>query len=81
MTNIQINQSSFIIDNNPVEVVTQFKYLGDIFSFKCNLEEEINNRISAAWKSFWSLKRFLLSKMPIFQDTCVLPLFTYGCQT
>ena len=39
-----------------------------------------------SWKKFWSLKEIVKGEFPlalnkIVLDTCVLPTFTYGCQT
>jgi hypothetical protein len=86
LTNIITQVTNFKIDDIPIELVSKFKYLGQTFSFNNNSEEEVDNRISAAWKSFWSLKKFFQSKLPIYHkkrlfDTCILSTFTYGCQT
>jgi len=50
------------------------------------MSKEIEARVSAAWRSFWSLKRFLLSDLPMWHkrklmDSVILPTFTWGAQT
>lgn len=86
MTNIKTNQNKIKVAYCEVECVKSFKYLGREFSFEDSTEIEIKNRITNAWKSFGALKKYLLGKLPMFFkkklfDSCVLPCFTYGCQT
>jgi Reverse transcriptase (RNA-dependent DNA polymerase) len=74
------------VDDEKYEVVDDYTYLGQIVSFDSSEEKQINTRIAAAWRSYWALKKFFKSRMPLFHkqrlfDACVLPVFTYGCQT
>lgn len=54
-------------------------------SFKNKMSKVIDARVSAAWRSFWALKKFLLSDLPMCHkrklfDSVILPTFTYGAQ-
>jgi hypothetical protein len=79
------DENEFIINGEKIEVVNEHKYLGKIVSFEDSSEKELNLRIAAAWRSFWSLKKFLLANIPLYykrklMDTCILPVLTYGSQ-
>jgi hypothetical protein len=87
-TKVMTNTATTEIEVNNVkyEVVKDYNYLGQIVSFDSCEEKKINARTAAAWKSYWSLKKFFKSRLPLFHkqrlfDTCVLPVFTYGAQT
>jgi hypothetical protein len=76
----------YYVDGSKIEVVEDYKYLGQVISFKNRQSKEVDVRISAAWRSFWALKSFLLSELPMFHkrklmDCVILPIFTYGAQT
>jgi hypothetical protein len=80
------DDTTFKVKNQAIEKVKDYKYLGQVISFEDRSMKETNARISSAWKSFWSLKRFLLGNLALEHkkrlfDSCVLPVFTYGCQT
>jgi Reverse transcriptase (RNA-dependent DNA polymerase) len=80
------NTSNVVIQSNSYEIVEDYCYLGQIASFDNRQNKQIESRISAAWRSFWSLKKFFKSKMANYHkkrlfDACVLPVFTYGSQT
>lgn len=69
-----------------IEKVEEFKYLGQILSFKNKMSKTIDDRVSAAWRTFWALKKFLISKLPMYHkrklmDSVILPVLTYGAQT
>ena len=83
MTNTDI--SCVTVNGTRFDVVENYTYLGQVTSFTNNEEKAIEARISAAWKSYWSLKKFFKSALPMFHkrrlfDACVLPVFTYGTQ-
>jgi Reverse transcriptase (RNA-dependent DNA polymerase) len=76
---------TFKLNGMDIQRTEDYKYLGSIFSFEDNEGKEIQARVAAAWRSFWSHKKYLLSDMPIhlkkrLMDTCILPSLTYGCQ-
>lgn len=85
MTNAATNDLN--INNNQVEIVNDFKYLGASLSFEKREDREINKRISSAWKAFWRLKGFFTNeKLAIYHkrslmNMCVLLVFTYGAAT
>jgi Reverse transcriptase (RNA-dependent DNA polymerase) len=78
--------SNYIVDGISIEVVEDFKYLGQIFSFTDRQNKDLDARISAGWRSFWAMKKFLISELPMFHkrrlmDSVILPILTYGAQT
>lgn len=77
---------NYRIDNTTIEVVEDYKYLGHIVSFKNRQSKEIDARVSAAWRSFWAMKNYIISELPMFHkrklmDCVILPILTYGAQT
>ena len=75
------------IDQQKIEKVTEFKYLGQTTHLKDTTKEEIYARIRAARSCFGKNKEILQDKqLPIslkkqVMDQCILPTMTYGCQT
>ena len=74
------------INEEKIEQVTEYRYLGQVISFENKMEKEIKVRRANAWKAFWAQKYLLKSKLGlktkirIFQST-VLPVLMYGAQT
>ncbi|GBP48757.1 Putative uncharacterized transposon-derived protein F52C9.6 [Eumeta japonica] len=75
------------INNQPVEYVDEYIYLGQIISRTDTTTKEIERRIANGWKRYWSLKEIVKStylcigiKRKVF-NTCVVPSITYGCET
>jgi hypothetical protein len=72
------------IDNQVIEKVKVFKYLGVQVSFSKGEDCEISRRVSNAWKIFWSFKRYFTDKNLALihkrklMNMCVLPVLTYG---
>jgi hypothetical protein len=84
ITNTAIKE--VVVNRAKFEVVEDYIYLGQITSFVKSQEKQVEARISSAWKAYWSLKKFFKSQLPLYHkkrlfDACVLPVFTYGCQT
>ena len=75
------------IDQQKIEKVTEFKYLGQTTHLKDTTKEEIYARIRAAWSCFGKNKEMLQDRqLPIslkkqVMDQCVLPTMTYGYLT
>ena len=86
MTN-HADSEDILIDQQKIEKVTEFKYLGQTTHLKDTTKEEIYARIRAAWNCFGKNKEILQDKqLPIslkkqVMDQCILPTMTYGCQT
>ena len=86
MTNYESN-CNIKIDNELIEEVEEYKYLGQVVDPSQNMETEINARIRAAWSSFGKNKEIFTDKeIPLclkrkLYNQCVLPTLTYGCET
>lgn len=81
------NKYEIKINNQPVEYVEEYIYLGQIISHTDTTTKEIKRRIANGWKRYWSLKEIMKStdlsisiKRKVF-NTCILPCITYGCET
>ena len=81
------NQDSLYIENEEIEKVEHYKYLGQTTYLKETTKEEIKCRIRTGWGCFGRNREvFLDEKLPMSLrrqvfDQCVLPSMTYGCQT
>lgn len=81
------HKSPIVVNNNTIDYVDDYIYLGKQVSFRKNNNiEEIDRRISITWKKFWAYKEVMKSNMDLklkkkVMDSCLLPCLTYGCQT
>lgn len=80
-------EEPILVNNNPLEYVKEYIYLGQVIALADQTTKEIDRRVGNAWKQFWSLKEVMKSggisigiKRKLF-DVSVLPVLTYGCQT
>ena len=86
MTNYDTNES-IEIENEQIEKVESYKYLGQTVKMLDNTREEVLIRIKAGWRCFGIYKEILCdSKVSLTQrkrifNQCVLPTMTYGCET
>ena len=86
MTNY-VNNQKIYIENEEIEQVKDYKYLGQTTHLKDTTKEEVACRIRAGWSCFGRNREiFLDEKMPLSLkrqvfDQCILPTMTYGCQT
>ena len=83
MTNT--NKCPIFLNGSELEYVSSYQYLGQIVNFK-GQDEEIEKRITNAWRKFWSLKNiFNMDISPTIRkhifDSSVTPILTYGSQT
>ncbi|CAK1595272.1 unnamed protein product [Parnassius mnemosyne] len=75
------------INNQQLEYVNEYIYLGQLISPTENMQKEIERRIANTWKKFWSLSEIMKNKeMPMSEkrkvfNSCILPCLTYACQT
>ena len=81
------DSQDILVDQQKIEKVTEFKYLGQTTHLKDTSKEEIYARIRAAWSCFGKKKKEILQdkQLPIslkkqVMDQCILPTMTYGCQ-
>lgn len=76
-----------IVENEIIEYVDEYTYLGQSISFEDLTEKEIDRRIGLAWKKYWSLKEIMKSKdihiniKSKVYNVAILPCLIYGCQT
>ena len=76
------------MQDNPLEYVDHFNYLGRIVNTKGNIDEEIEHRNKSATGSFWELRARvfdnhdlnLLNKTSVYRSVIISTL-TYSCQT
>lgn len=74
-------------DNEKIEYVEEYVYLGQLISPSDTMQKEIDRRIANTWKRYWSLSEIMKNKdMPMkdkrkVYNTCILPCLIYGCQT
>ena len=75
------------IENDDIEKVEEYKYLGQTLKMENTTKEEVMVRVKAAWRCFGMHKEILEDRdIPIslkkkVMDQCILPTMTYGCQT
>ena len=63
-----IHHKTYQIDNQQLEVVSEYKYLGQIVFMNDGQSKEIHAQITAAWRSNWALKHLFKSEMSNFQE-------------
>ena len=75
------------MDDEIIEEVEEYKYLGQITSPSQQNDLEINQRIRAAWSCFGQSREiFQDEEMPINRkkkmfNVCIIPALTYGWET
>eukprot|EP00731_Ephydatia_muelleri_P020641 Em0013g368a len=83
-----VSPPSFFINDNQIEVVSHFQYLGSVLSHDTTLDKEITTRISRAAGVFSNLKSPVRNNPNLSQRTklavyqaAVLPALLYGAET
>jgi hypothetical protein len=80
------NEPNIMIDNQPVEIANEFKYLGSHIS---STEKDVNSRIALAWVAFDKLKDILRArtqkltintKFRLYNAACI-SILLYGCES
>ena len=80
-------KSEIKIEEDIIEEVEEYKYLGQTINPNQGIETEVKSRIRAAWQCFGKYREIFLDDtlpMTLKRKTfnqCVLPTLTYGCET
>ena len=74
------------MDNEALEVVEEYNYLGQILKLTRDNEHEIKRRITLGWKAFGRQSKIMKSSLPIclkrkVYNQCMLPTTIYGSET
>lgn len=86
MTNFETDDT-IAVENEEIEKVDGYKYLGQTVKMYNNTREEVLIRIRAGWSCFGRYKSILCdNKLPMtlkrrVYNQCVLPTMTYGAET
>ena len=86
MTNYQ-TKDRIVIENEEIEKVDQYKYLGQTVKLENHTREEVMIRIKAGWSCFGRYKNILCDQeLPMslrrkMYNQCVIPTMTYGSET
>ena len=82
-----INRGDIHANNEIIERINEYVYLGQILSFEDRANKELAARKKKAWAGFWALKQIFKnnnmstkSKIKILESN-VMPILTYGAQT
>jgi hypothetical protein len=83
----KITYDTFVYDNNNLEEVTSYKYLGIDIHHKLNWNYSIEKRIIGGWKAYYGLENNCKStdlwswdKKKLLFETLVTPVILYGCE-
>jgi hypothetical protein len=83
----KIPYDTFAYDNNNLEEVTSYKYLGIDIHHKLNWNYNIEKRIIGGWKAYYGLENNCKStdlwswdKKKLLFETLVTPIILYGCE-
>ena len=86
MANYESNDT-IEIDNEPIEKVDRYKYLGQTVMLDDHTREEVMIRIKAGWSCFGRFKDILCdTRLPMsirrrMYNQCIIPTMTYGAET
>jgi hypothetical protein len=82
-----ITYDTFVYDNNSLEEVPSYKYLGIDIHHKLNWNYSIEKRINGGWKAYYGLENkckladlWLWDKKKLLFDTLVTLVILYGCE-
>jgi hypothetical protein len=83
----KIPYDTFVYDNNSLEEVTSYKYLGIDIHHKLNWNYSIEKRIIGGWKAYYGVENNCKSvdlwswdKKKLLFETLVTPVILYGCE-
>ena len=74
------------VEQEPVEHVQEYVYLGQLVTMQSDKTAEIKRRIATGWGAFSKYRDILQSKIPMclkrkVYHQCIQAAMTYGCQT
>ena len=79
--------ANFMYDNNNLEEVSSYKYLGIDIHHKLNWNYSIQKRINGGWKAYFGLENnFKMTNLVMWDrkkflfETLVTPVILYGCE-
>lgn len=82
-----LGDRSVVLNNQSIECVDKYIYLGQLISMNSSKEDEIKRRINLGWRAFgkvsWILKDHSISlglRRKLY-DRCILPTIVYGAET
>ena len=86
MINDKAQRRVIRVDNETLEIVEEYNYLGQILKLTRDNEHEIKRRITLGWKAFGRQSEIMKSSLPIWlkrkvYNQCVLPTMIYGSET
>ena len=86
MFNRHIQAEQIQIQNEVLEVVNEYLYLGQLVQTNTSFETEIKRRIKLGWSAFGRHSNILQGSLPLCLkrkvfNQCVLPVMTYGSET
>ena len=86
MFNSFIQPQQIKIDDEAIEVVEDYIYLGQNIKASYDHSREIKRRIGMGWSAFGKLNSIMNSKLPLslkrkVYNQCVLPVLIYGSET
>ena len=86
MFNRHIRAEQIQIQNEVLEVVDEYLYLGQLVQTNTSFETEIKRRIKLGWSAFGRHSNILRGSLPLCLkrkvfNQCVLPVMTYGSET
>ena len=83
----KISHGNFVYDDNCLEQVSSFKYLGIGIPYHLNWNYKIEKRIISGWKAYYVLENYckaidlcIWSKKRFLFETLVTPIVLYGCE-
>ena len=86
MYNNQVQVEQIQVQDEVLEVVNEYIYLGQLVQTKTSFEAEIKRRIRLGWSAFGRHKNIFSGSLPLCLkrrvfNQCVLPVMTYGSET
>jgi hypothetical protein len=87
ITSNKITYDTFVYENNNMEEVNSYKYLGNDIHHKLNWNYSIEKRIIGGCKAYYGLENncnlvdlWILDKKKLLFETLVTPIILYGCE-